>query len=30
MKKDIHYADEARKLLLEGVEIVNNVVKVTM
>jgi chaperonin GroEL len=30
MKKDIHYADNARKLLLEGVEIVNNVVKVTM
>ena len=30
MKKDIHYADTARKLLLEGVEIVNNVVKVTL
>ncbi|MDR2191189.1 MAG: chaperonin GroEL [Candidatus Peribacteria bacterium] len=30
MKKDIHYAENARKLLLEGLEIVNNVVKVTM
>jgi chaperonin GroEL (HSP60 family) len=30
MKKDIHYADDARKELLKGVETVANVVKVTM
>jgi len=30
MKKDIHYADDARKTLLKGVETVANVVKVTM
>ena len=30
MKKDIHYADDARKQLLKWVETVANVVKVTM
>ena len=30
MKKDIHYADDARKVLLKWVETVANVVKVTM
>jgi chaperonin GroEL len=30
MKKEIHYANDARQLLLEGVKIVNDVVKVTM
>lgn len=30
MKKDIHYAEDARKWLLSGVETVANVVKVTM
>ena len=30
MKKDIHYADDARKGLIKGVEAVANVVKVTM
>ena len=30
MNKDIHYADDARKTLLKGVETVANVVKVTM
>ncbi|MDR0859931.1 MAG: chaperonin GroEL, partial [Candidatus Peribacteria bacterium] len=30
MKKEIHYANDARQLLLEGVKTVNDVVKVTM
>jgi chaperonin GroEL (HSP60 family) len=30
MKKEIHYSEDARKTLLQGLEIVNNVVKVTM
>lgn len=30
MKKDIHFAEDARKTLLSGVEVVHNVVKVTM